>query len=731
MLKTRISALLLTLIILLGLAACNADKTDTASSGFDTAGLGAQEPVEEYYEQWSGEGGYFTYEYIEVEGNTDSYSMASYGSGFYYGTIAYEYDGYEFDHYNLNSLNGVLYTSLDDRVSSVAVSDEGIWFESVHVMENFQMNTKLILVSEEGEILREIELDSLYVSNMVCSGNYLYLLSDEGLIVLTPQGERVCVISVDGLGMQDVRLIHGNDGQLYVADRPEGEPMQIESTWVPTYKDFLNVYSINIDNESLELQLTFDKGRISDGDNNYLFTATNSTGLYGLDADGTMNAILIWRECGITFTNLAARVFPLSDGRYVLTSFDLGMLTPGDGSKVRKKTELVIASVSNNNLAKSIAAKYNAGNGPYLVSFVDYSEDGTIPVDQAILRLNTEIISGKAPDMLMFSSGSYYDTPAISPFTYISKGYLVDMTALFEADPDIGLEDISIASALETDGGIWFMGNSFIIETFAGLSSIFGDSYGWTFDKYLELEASRPQGSDMINNMTKELFLRQMSARYIPTAIDWEKGTCDFNNDDFIDILEASKRVKDTPADNENVDYSLSEVRVANGTRVTANIWAHSVWELAFSEKLAGKPLSFVGWPTVDGSVGSDIILGSPIGIVSQGKNINGCWEFIKFMLTEAEAVNLPVYKPALEELMALEKSQTRTYMNITVEMTDEDEDRFWGLLDAVESVAIYDKFALQIIEEEGAKFLYGNKSAKETAEAIQSRMRIYVAEQS
>jgi|GEM_PF-826579 len=738
MIKTKITALLLTLVMLLSLAACNdqnADKTDAASTEFGIASLGAEEPVEEYYEQWSGEGGYFTYEAIEVEGYIDSYSMVSYGTDFYYGTSAYEDDGYQFDHYNLNSLEGVLYTSTDDSVSAAAVSDEGIWFVSVHVTETSRKECTLILTSGEGEILREIELSALspnlFVRELACLGNCLYLLCDEGLIVLTPEGELVCVVSVDGLGMQDFRLIYGNDGQLYVADRPQGESMQIESTWVPTYKDFLNVYSINVDNKSLELQLTFDQGQISDGDDNYLFTVTNKTGLYGLDADGSMTAIIIWRECGITFLDLAARVFPLSDGRYVLSCADLGMLTPGDGSRVRKKTELVIAGVSDNNLIKSIVAKYNAGNGAYLISFVDYSEGGEISADQAIMRLNTEVISGKQPDMLVFSSEGYYDTPVISPYTYISKGYLVDMTEFFEADPDIGLEDISIAAALETDGGIYFLGNSFKIETFAGLSSIFGDSYGWTFDKYLELEASIPENTNMIYNITKELFLRQMSARYLATAIDWEAGTCDFNNDEFIAILEASGRIKDTPEDVENMDFTLGEVKVANGSQITVNIWTKFVWELVLSEKLAGKPLSFVGWPTVDGSVGSDIILNSPIGIISQSPHIDGCWEFIKFMLTEVDAVNLPVYKPALEELMALEKSQPRTYMNINVEMTDEDEVRFWGLLDAIENVAIYDQFALQIIEEEGAKFLYGDKTAKQTAEAIQSRMRIYVAEQS
>lgn len=69
MLKTRITALLLTLVILLGLAACNdPDKADADSSEFDTAGLSAQEPAEEYYEQWSGEGGSYVdcHSYIKL-----------------------------------------------------------------------------------------------------------------------------------------------------------------------------------------------------------------------------------------------------------------------------------------------------------------------------------------------------------------------------------------------------------------------------------------------------------------------------------------------------------------------------------------------------------------------------------------------------------------------------------------------------------------------------------------
>ena len=61
----------------------------------------------------------------------------------------------------------------------------------------------------------------------------------------------------------------------------------------------------------------------------------------------------------------------------------------------------------------------------------------------------------------------------------------------------------------------------------------------------------------------------------------------------------------------------------------------------------------------------------------------------------------------------------------------DAEAQRFLDLLDAVENVSFYDEAVLSIVSQEAAAYFAGDKSAEETARLIQSRVGLYVSEQS
>ena len=70
-------------------------------------------------------------------------------------------------------------------------------------------------------------------------------------------------------------------------------------------------------------------------------------------------------------------------------------------------------------------------------------------------------------------------------------------------------------------------------------------------------------------------------------------------------------------------------------------------------------------------------------------------------------------------------------YDGLRSPMTEEEIARFQELLRQVEHTELYDETAYAIIQEEVTVFLAGQRSAEETARIIQSRMSIYVSEQS
>lgn len=261
---------------------------------------------------------------------------------------------------------------------------------------------------------------------------------------------------------------------------------------------------------------------------------------------------------------------------------------------------------------------------------------------------------------------------------------------------------------------------------------IFGDRYGWSLQEYLDIDKSNSD-ADTLYNTTKESFLCHLANRYSLTAIDWAKGSCDFQNADFIDILSTAKSIRENPEpeDFTELDFTPAAIRVANGTLTAAAEWVDSISKLPSEEDLAGKKLSYIGWPTVDSECGSDILLQNPVGIFSCSENKDGAWDFIKYLVSNDELRNtkngFPVYSPWLENdiFTALNEDDEK------VAVSENDVTRFYALLDNIENISMYDEQVTNIILEEATYFFEDIKSAQETARIIQSRLQSYVSEQS
>ncbi len=398
-------------------------------------------------------------------------------------------------------------------------------------------------------------------------------------------------------------------------------------------------------------------------------------------------------------------------------------------TSVDGKTELYIASVVNQYETGMtyIINDFNESSDEYRLVIKDYSDGGELDFEAALTRLNVDIGSGNCPDLILFTGG-------LSPYTFYRRSYLADLLPYLDTDGGISREDLSVLEPFLIDGRLYYISQGFNLETGVGDYSVFGERYGWTLSEYFELEAAMPDGCEMLYNITAESFIEYISERYLRTAIDWDSGICDFDNDTFISILEAGMRIQENPepTDPNSMDFTYGPVRVAEGTLVMALTWVDNVGKLAFEEMMAGRDLSYIGWPTVDGSCGSDIYPYKTVAAFSTSAHIEGCWEFIEFMLLnypmDGSNRYMPMYRPMLEQ--QLENAKTVAPDGGAV-MDEGDVEQFWALLDEVENVALYDETVLGIIAEEAAVFLAGDCDAAKAAESVQSRVSLYIGEQS
>ena len=677
--KRRIFVLLLAAVLLL--SACAAPK--------EAENAGAQE-------EKSLSGGSFILQKAPVPEKT---LWAACVDGVFY-TVSEEFSGDIV--YHLRRDGAEIY-ALPGLFYAAAAAPEGIWLlENRYDGENRYV---LTLISTGGDTLCSLDLSAAWSGQrfshflLYCAGRLVLLTEEAELLALSPTGERLYTAALPD--SQSYPVAAGS-GQVYAVQETGGGNLLYQ-----------------IDGESGELTPAFScgEGEIFNGSGGAFLLLSAEDGLYALEEDGGSRPLVLWAECGLSPGRLYGAESSGEGGWLIASASGLGLLCPVDPSALKPKTALILATVSPDSRLQSMAAAFNYASEDYVVTVVDYSDGGALDAETAKKKLNTEIISGKGPDMLCFSG--------LSPFPYIRQGLLMDLSPFFSGEEGISLDDLAIAKALLNQGGLYFLSGDFALETMVARYSDFGDRYGWTLEEYLRRESALPEGGQMLNNMTRETFLRAVSARYLSAAIDWDEGTCRFDCPEFISVLETAGRICETPEDADNMNFGFGAAKVAEGSLTAAMSWVDTVWKLAFEEKTAGCALSFIGWPSPEGSCGSDVRLNSPVGVLKGSENPAGCWEFIRFMLENSQGA-LPVFLPLLRQRVQEAKADE----TLPVRMTEEDARRLYDLLSAVENTVIYDETVLSIIMQESAAFFDGRKSAAETAALIQSRVGIYVAEQ-
>lgn len=702
--KSRILAALLCLTFLLG--ACGKDGSSAEESQPSYSG-GLNEATME----WTGQGGAYKMENIELPELCQDVDI--YGGELYY-LVQSEPD---INPYHILRGDRELGTVERDYNMEFCVKEDGIYMLDMSFEEEGQ-RISLSKYSLELEPVFTAELNGMYeserygygdVQSVKITGGKIYLqVNQTELLILDSQGQ---LTESGRLPAEGLSLVLSEDGTLYAA----GEEA-----------DGQKLYRFDGETGKFTQAFTCPTGSLFDGgDGSYLLLLTDQ-GIYSLDAQGTTSPKIIWSECYLNPGSIYK--VKAEGGKFLcLGSDSCYLLRPAEPAELQPKTELLIACMDPNGM-DILAARFNAHSDEYYVRVVDYTRDMEASEEEIQLRLNTELISGKAPDMFCFFSGW------ISPNIHAGKGLLVDMKPLIEADKDLSPEDIVLYKALNYNGGIYVMGDSYSIITLAARESDFGQRYGWTLEEYRQIDAGLREDQMCIYNLTRESFIDNVIARYVRYALDWTDGNCSFDSPEFVELLRTAQELRETPEDINDMVFGPGEPKVAAGEQTTTAIFATYVSSLAESEQRAGCPLSFIGWPTPDGSCGSDASLNTQLAICSLSEHQEGCWEFIKYMLMNANTDRgimpgypLLMYRPALEESIAKAMADEEA----RVKMTRADADKLLDFLDAIENLNEYDSAIMDIIKSECQAMFAGDKTPEETAKLIQSRASLYVAEQS
>lgn len=484
--------------------------------------------------------------------------------------------------------------------------------------------------------------------------------------------------------------------------------------------------------------------------------------------------VLDWLACDVDSNQLTDPMF-LEDGRVLAfeneydqqlqrNTYNLLTLEQVDASTLPQKKELVMACIGLDWNLRSEIIKFNRSHDDVRIIVNDYSMyiDEESGISSALMKLNTEIMSGVIPDLLMGGG--------IPVQKYAEQGLLQDLWTLIDQDEELSRDDLMthFFDVLSVDGKLYEAVSSFYIQTAAGNAELVGDRNTWTLQELLEAKGQLEEGATIFGEGdTKSGILYATLYNSLDNFIDWETGTCSFDGPEMIEMLEFADQFP-KEYDWENYDYEMSASeysRLNSGKQLLTRVYLSSFDEIKYNNALHGGKAAFVGYPSSNGK-GTFFQFGTSICITKACSDTDAAWEFVSRILSEDyQGANgyydgFPTNRNAFEAYVTeemtpiyqtdpetgaillddqgnkIEQEQGEWYIDEELQikmtaMTQEEYDSFMQLYESCGMISRYQDELVTVIEDELGPFFDGQKTAEQTAELIQNRVTLYVQEQS
>ena len=634
-----------------------------------------------------------------------------------------------------------------------ATEGDDAYSQQMTVLHKYDATGAQVMEQDITDIMQQDENNS-YINYMcIDEQGRFYVASNELIRLFDAQGQFQGVVKTDSSWIQGMG--EGKDGKVYVCYYDDSSANNILSEIDFDGKKVAQTYS-NFPNGN-------GNGSLSAGVEGDVLANTDTT-LYEYNlADQSTTEVLNWLDCDIN-GNYVNYVGVTSDGKIlaVINDWNTGetdavKLTKTKASEVAQKTSVVIGAMYTSQALQAAAVAFNKQSNEYHVTiktYIDQNNWTDTSWSDGITAMNNDLTSGSnCPDILDMSNLDVKELAA--------KGAFEDMTPYLEKSSVLSKDDFfdSVLSSYTFDGKLAGIPKTFSLSTIVGKASDLGDRNGWTVDDVMEY-ANAHEGTALFEGMTKSGMLSTMLAYDLDSYIDWETGKCSFDGENFQKILEF---VNSFPDEYEWQDDEASTPAKIQAGELLLNMTGISqLTDIQEEEAMFGEPVSYIGYPTADGSSGTYMQSNELYAIATRGSNKEGAWAFIEYYLEQPVddmfSWGLPATKSALDEMI-------NEAMNVKY-MTDENGNQIldengnpipedgtssisWGdweytyhtttqeeadtlrhLIDIAKPANTSGNDEItNIITEEAEGYFKGQKSAADVANVIQSRVQVYVNE--
>lgn len=426
-------------------------------------------------------------------------------------------------------------------------------------------------------------------------------------------------------------------------------------------------------------------------------------------ADAAVTQLFNCDEVGLYAMDVEA-FCGIGNGQYLGLEYDpsaadeggqyLFWLTPAEGDLSEKRIIRVAGSRSS---ILSMAIRDFASMYPeYQVEYVDYD---ALHGEQAEQRLLMDMLYGECPDLL-FVNGLPFEQ-------YARQGLLEDLYAYLDADEALSREDLTqnLLCALETDGALYCLPQTYLLDTAVGLQETVGGKEGWSMTAFLDTAQAHPEITSIFAQENGQGMLELLLLHAPGTFVDYEAAEARFDSPDFLRLLalaEAQKGPEAEPGRDvlQSGQTLLEELMIVRADDLEAR----------YTTDL--RDCAFPGFP---GAGQASFYLTLPMAIPVNAREKTGAWAFLKLLITEdlyaarSRGGWLPLQADFEEKTAAMTDSAAQALLR--------------GLQQTAQTLFYYDEAVQTILREELPYFLAGDQTASQIADRIQGRVQLYLQE--
>ncbi len=414
------------------------------------------------------------------------------------------------------------------------------------------------------------------------------------------------------------------------------------------------------------------------------------------------------------------------------------LLSPALYAPAEDRIPVVVAGCED--VVERVARQFNNAQSEIWVDVRDYSNEAAAAAGLTFGAelLQRDLVQGEQIDIIVvpnnFSSGQ------------LDPALFLDLYPLMDTDVELSRSDFvgGVLAACESGGTLPTIVPQYNLLTTVGSAARLGSTPGWSWAEYDALSADATVPLQGFDRTAVLHYMVQMGGK---SLLDYDAAVAHLDTPLFVQLLTHTKAYPESTAGYNTQD---PKPQLVSGETLALVRFVVGFSHIRTDVYNFDGPIVYKGFPTDDGGTGSAFTAGLRLGISASCTNMEAAWQFMRqFLLPayqdeiqsgfplrydslqkQAETAQQPLKDPSLPAYFsadALTEKQKEYWMR---GITAEEAQQLVGLIEATDTLYLYDDTVFSILAEEADGFYNGVRTAEEAAALIQNRVQTYLAEQ-